>query len=98
MEDVARGFELAIESPGKDTKVYNLGSGQTTSINELAEIVRDHTEDLYDRNVEIKHVEPPEARSEAEEEFDYSIEKISRELEYEPEYTLRGGIMDILRS
>lgn len=97
VKDVTQGFKLAIENCGKNVRTYNLGSGQTTSINRLASVIKDIFEKLYDREVEIEHIEMPESRDEAKEEFDYSIEKIKRKLGYEPEYRLNEGIGNILR-
>ncbi len=93
--DVAQGYRRAFEGSGSGFEVYNLGSGLTTSMNELADVIVELMEDLYDRDVEVEHVEPPEWRDEAEEEFDYSIEKIEGGLGYEPEFDLRNGIKQI---
>ena len=47
---------------------------------------------------EVEHVEPPEWRDEAKETFDYSVEKIKDDLGYEPEFSLKAGIEEIVRS
>ncbi len=97
VEDVAQAYRRAFESSGSGFEVYNLGSGVTTSMNELSEVVADLMEELYGRGTEIDYVELPEGRDEAEERFDYSIEKIKKELGYEPGFDLRKGIEEIIR-
>ena len=97
VEDVAQAYRKAFESDGSGFQVYNLGSGQTTSMNELADIIIETMEDLYGRETEAENVKPPEWRDEAEERFDYSIEKIREGLEYEPKFSLREGIEKIMR-
>ncbi|MFB6215859.1 MAG: NAD-dependent epimerase/dehydratase family protein, partial [Candidatus Aenigmatarchaeota archaeon] len=97
VKDIAQGYERFLDSSMSSSNVFNIGSGVITSVNDLADIIDDLMGELYDREVEIEHVEPPEWRDEAKEEFDYSIEKINEELDYEPQYSLREGIENILR-
>lgn len=66
----------------------------TTSVNELADIITELMEGLYDRKIKAKHVEPPKWRKEMKEEFDYSIGKLKKELDYEPQFSLRTGIKE----
>lgn len=95
--DVVQGYRKAFECSGSGFNVYNLGSGEMTSVNELADVIVELMEDLYDRDVEVKHVQNPEWRNEAKKKFDYSIGKISEDLGYDPRYTLREGIREILK-
>lgn len=97
MEDVAQGFQKAFNFNGSPFEIFNLGSGVTTSINELADIIADMMEELYDREVKLEHVEPPDWRDEAREKFDYSIEKMRDELGYDPQFSLEEGIREIFR-
>ncbi|KXA89794.1 hypothetical protein AKJ66_04305 [candidate division MSBL1 archaeon SCGC-AAA259E22] len=96
VEDVAQGFQKVLESSDGSYRAFNLGSGETSSINELAETINELVDRLYDRNVDVEHVEMPEWRDEAKEEFDYSIDKIKREVGYEPVYSLKEGIREMI--
>lgn len=98
VEDVAQAYRKAFDNLSSGFEFFNLGSGVKTSINELSEVIVSLMDELYDREVEVRHVEPPEWRDEAEEEFDYSIEKIVEKLGYEPDFSLKNGIEDIIRS
>lgn len=98
VKDVAQAFRKALESSSKSFRVYNLGSGETTSINKLAETIRKLMKNLYDREVEMNHVEMPEWREEAKEKFDYSIQKIREELDYEPEFSIEQGLRELLEN
>lgn len=96
VEDVAQGFRKVLESSSNSYRAFNLGSGETSSINELAETVNELVNRLYNRDVDVEHVEMPEWRNEAEEEFDYSIDKIKTEVGYEPAYPLKEGIREMI--
>ncbi|KXB07190.1 hypothetical protein AKJ52_00755 [candidate division MSBL1 archaeon SCGC-AAA382C18] len=98
VEDVAQGYRKTFENQSSGFGVYNLGSGVTTSMNQLADIIVDLVEKLYDRQTETKHVEPPEWRDEAREKFDYSIKNIEDDLGYEPEFDLEKGIRELFKS
>ncbi len=98
VEDVAQAYEKAFEGSDSGFEVYNLGSGVTTSVNELADVIVELMEGLYGRGVEVEHVEPPEWRDEAEETFDYSIGRIKEELGYEPQTPLEKGLEEIIRA
>ncbi len=98
VEDVAQAYERVFETQGSGFETYNLGSGVTTSINKLADIIMDIMEYFYEREVTVNHVEPPEWRDEAKQKFDYSIEKINKNLEYKPKFFLKKGIRKILRN
>lgn len=98
VEDVAQAFRKVLESSERSFRIFNLGSGETTSINKLAEIISELVGELYGREVEINYVEMPEWREEAKEKFDYSIQKIRKELNYEPNYSLEKGMREMLRN
>lgn len=96
VEDVAQAYKRVFDSSDSGFEVYNLGSGVTTSINGLADIVVELMDELYGRKVEVEHVDIPDWRDEARERFDYSIDKIKKKLNYEPEFLLKEGIRDII--
>lgn len=96
VKDVAQACRRGIELDGGTCEVFNLGSGNTTSINELADVIVELMEGLYERDTEVEHVEPPEWRDEARERFDYSVEKLVENLDYSPEYSLREGVEEII--
>ncbi len=98
VKDVAQAYTRAFENEGSSFEIYNLGSGITASINELAKTVSKVMNELYQREVEITHTEMPEWRDEAKEKFDYSIQKIKKELNYKPEFSLEEGIREIFRN
>lgn len=97
VEDVAQGYEKALNNDKADDQIFNIGSGEAASVNELVKIIVEAIKELYGREIEITHVDSPEWRKEAEKEFDYSIEWAEKLLNYKPRFSLEDGITKMLK-
>jgi UDP-glucose 4-epimerase len=97
VKDIVQVYERTLDTPKAADQVFNLGSGNATSINELARTIAKAMGDLYGRKVNIKHIPLPEWRKEAKGKFDYSIQKAQKFLDYKPWYSLKSGIIEILQ-
>jgi len=86
IDDVIKIYKLVI-TPRAKGEIYNAGSGESISIRELAEIVK---EVAGKRGLNVA-VEFAEARDSKERTFGYDISKI-KELGFEPEYDIRRGV------
>ena len=88
VRDVARATVMALDYNSSD--VFNVGSGESISINELAELVMD----LVGRRVEVVHVEerPGDIKHSRA-----RIDKISRELNWRPEFSLVDGLRETIK-
>lgn len=91
VDDVVASIISAILNiSGKRAKIYNIGSGKSTTVLDLANLVIS----LSGKNLEIKHANPTEG------EIKYSntsIEKAKKELGYHPKYSLKDGLLDLLK-
>jgi UDP-glucose 4-epimerase len=97
VEDVAQAQELALEMHEAENQIFNIGSGEATSVNELAKVIRKAMRELYDREVKVERIEVPEWRREARGKFAYSIEKAKELLDYKPRRSLKDSILEMLR-
>lgn len=84
VDDIVRANRLAATTDETGT-AYNVGTGSSVTIRELAEIIRDVT----DADVPIKHVDP---RPNDIQRSCADIEKARRELGFEPTMSLRDGL------
>jgi len=88
IEDVVKAVKLAVEARNLEEKIYNIGSGKPTTINQLAEIVMEaldaHEKPIHmpERSGDIRH-------SQAD------ISKAMKHLGYKPEIDLTEGIKRI---
>jgi UDP-glucose 4-epimerase len=88
VDDVVEANRLAAETD-RTGRAYNVGSGESTSIARLAELVRS----LADRPVEIEHGEPRTG------DIDHSEADLSRSREllgYHPSVSLREGLRPLV--
>ncbi len=86
IEDAVRIYRIVI-TPKAKGEIYNAGSGQSISIRELAEIVKEIAER---RGKSVKMIFK-EAREAKERTFGYDISKL-RSLGFEPVYDIRRGV------
>ena len=84
VDDVVRANRLAATADVTGT-AYNVGTGSSVTIRELAEIVRDVT----DASVPIEHVDP---RSNDIQQSRADVTRARRELGFEPTLSLRDGL------
>ncbi len=87
VRDVVKANLLAMEKGGG---VFNLGSGDNYSLNELVSVLNN----LLDKAVKPKYVENPIKGYIYDQLAD--LTKVKKELGYEPEYSLEDGIKDML--
>lgn len=89
VSDVVEANLLAATAGGAAGRAYNVGTGEETSIRELAEAVRD----VSGTGSEVVHVDPREG------DIDRSVADVSRareELGFEASVPLREGLRDLL--
>jgi UDP-glucose 4-epimerase len=84
VEDVVRANRLAAET-GQAGTAYNVGTGASITIRDLAELIRDIT----DANSDIVHTDPREGDIEQSK---ADISKAESALGYEPRVSLREGL------
>jgi UDP-glucose 4-epimerase len=84
VEDVVQANRLAATTDNTG-RAYNIGTGESITIRELAELIQD----LTDSNADIVHTEPRDGdiqQSQAD------ISRAQRKLDYEPTVSLREGL------
>ena len=90
VKDVVKANMLAMESGKRLNDVFNVGTGNETSLNMMVEILNKvmgkKIKAAYVRNEVKNYISTQRA----------DISKIRKELGYEPEFTLEAGIMDML--
>jgi len=91
IEDLIHGILQAIENiVGKKGTVYNLGSGKSSSINELASLMLQ----ISEKNLDIVHLPPRPG------DLLYSevlISKAKTELGYSPKFDLKSGLSKLFK-
>ena len=91
IEDLTHGILQAIKNiVGKKGTVYNLGSGKSTSINELASLMLQ----ISEKNLDIVHLAPRPG------DLLYSevlISKARTELGYSPKFDLKSGLSKLFK-
>ncbi|HEY1768928.1 MAG TPA: ADP-glyceromanno-heptose 6-epimerase [Chthoniobacterales bacterium] len=88
VKDIVRGTMLAMEA--KESGIYNLGSGQARSFNELIAILN-HS---LGTNFEPEYFENPHAHYQPFTQAD--LNEVRKSLGYEPQFSLETGVADYL--
>ena len=89
VKDIVEGTLLALEA--KESGIYNLGSGQARSFNELVAILNKSLGTDY----EPEYFDNPHAHYQNHTEADLS--KVREALGYEPQFSLEAGVADYMR-
>ncbi len=89
VRDIVQGTLRALEAT--ESGIYNLGSGQARSFNELIAILNDS----LGTNFEPEYFDNPHAHYQNHTEADLS--NVRRSLGYEPEFSLEAGVADYMR-
>lgn len=89
--DIARANILAMQSDVTD-EVYNVGTATETSLKELCNLILE----LHDRT-DLSPIHEPERKVNPVRRRLSSIDRISKELGYQPQVTLREGMLDLMR-
>ncbi len=89
VEDVCRSFELALRQPAAESFIYNVGGGNPVSIRTLAETCVQVAESTG-HEVQIQYEPAPAGKLWPDRWL--AIDKIKRELEWEPRVSLAEGL------
>ncbi len=89
VKDIVQGTLRALEA--KESGIYNLGSGQARSFNELIEILNQS----LGTNFEPEYFDNPHAHYQPHTEAD--LTNVRKSLGYEPEFPLEKGVADYMR-
>jgi ADP-L-glycero-D-manno-heptose 6-epimerase len=89
VKDIVAGTLLALEA--KESGIYNLGSGQARSFNELIGILNQS----LGTNFEPEYFDNPHAHYQNYTEADLTA--VRKSLGYEPKYSLEAGVADYMR-
>lgn len=90
--DISRAIRLSLTTEGIGGETFNIGS-ETTTVNEIAESVKDAAAKATGKSVVVTHTQP---RLGETHEFSYDTAKIRRALDFEPKHKLRQGIQQIV--
>lgn len=100
LQDVARGYELALASirdHGGFAETMTLGSGECVSVQTLAEIVQRIATETISLAPEIAVVENPREFESITEDFTVETEKARTEIGFEAERTLEESVREMLQ-
>lgn len=89
VDDVVKANVLALESEGVGEEIFNVGTGSSVSINELADVLMDIFEVDFDPVYE-------DSREGDIRESEADISKICDELGFSPEFSLEDGLRELL--
>ncbi len=89
VKDIVQGTLRAMEA--KESGIYNLGSGQARSFNELIEILNKSLGTKF----EPEYIDNPHAHYQPHTEAD--LTNVRKSLGYEPEFPLEEGVADYMR-
>jgi len=89
VKDIVQGTLRALEAT--ESGIYNLGSGQARSFNELIEVLNKS----LGTNFEPEYFDNPHAHYQNHTEADLS--NVRKSLGYEPQFTLETGVADYMR-
>jgi ADP-L-glycero-D-manno-heptose 6-epimerase len=89
VKDVVQGTLRALEA--KESGIYNLGSGQARSFNELIKVLNKS----LGTNFEPQYFDNPHAHYQNHTEADLS--SVRKSLGYEPQFSLEAGVADYMR-
>lgn len=92
VKDAIEAFTLALTRKNCAGKTFNIGTGNKTSINELAQLL---TEQINKSNVKIIHVE--ERKGDIKESY-ADIRKAKKELGFKPEFSIHKGLKEFINS
>ncbi len=92
VEDITRAITLSLTTTGVGGQTFNIGN-ETTTVNGIAEEVSRAVKKTTGKATAITHVQPREGETH---EFSYDTAKIRVALGFEPRWTLRKGIEQIV--
>jgi len=93
VEDITRAITLSLTAKGVGGEILNIGN-ETTTVNEIAEIVSKEAEKATGKPVKIAHVPPRKGETR---EFSYDTAKIKKTLGFTPKWKLGDGIRQIIK-
>jgi UDP-glucose 4-epimerase len=93
VEDITKAITLSLTTKGIGGETLNIGN-ETTTVNEIAEIVSKEVEKATGKPVKIIHTQP---RLGETREFSYNTMKIRKTLGFKPKWKLCDGVGQIIR-
>ncbi len=92
VEDIACAIILSLSAQNIKSETFNIGS-ETTTVNEIADIVSQEVEETTKKSVLITRLPP---RLGETKEFSYDTSKVEKILGFKPRWKLRDGIKQII--
>jgi len=92
VEDVTRAIVLSISTPDIKSETLNIGS-ETTTVNEIADIISQEVEKATKKHVSITYLPPRQGETK---ELSYDTSKVERILGFKPRWKLRDGVKQII--
>lgn len=92
IEDIVQAIRLSLRSKGISGEVYNVG-GEAMRIDALANHVVNELKEETGKEVGVIHLSPRPGETK---EFSYKLEKIKKDLGYEPRWSVKEGIEQVL--
>lgn len=99
VKDVARAYIRSIEaifSHENGKKSFILASGESTSIEELANVVSKKTEKVHDSRPDVRIVKNPREKDSVIENFNVDNSKIRKKLDFEIKHNLEDSVREML--
>ena len=90
IDDIVRAYSMIVEKNIEGYQVYNLGAGKSYSVKDIVDSVRD----LFDWKIPVSYEE--KYRKNEIMEMVYDINKIKKEINWEPKYNLIEGLRQLL--
>jgi len=85
---------IAILEKGSRRSIYNIGSGETITIQKLGKLVQTVFKELYKKNTPIKKIKSSDTIGQNA--VKMSIQKSRKELAWNPEISLETGIEELM--
>ncbi len=96
IEDVANCIENVLGNNSANNEIFNVGSGSLHSIEEIATIVSNFSEEFYQNKINIKKTPAPDGKIWPDRLM--SIEKIVHKLDWNPSISIQTGIHDTMKN
>lgn len=94
INDVSRCIEMLLENSSLKNEIFNVGSGELHSIEEIAKTVSNYSEELYNHKVDIN--KKPAPKDKVWPDRLMSIKKIKHKLKWRPTVSIKEGIYEMM--
>jgi len=96
VEDVSHCIEMVLGNNSAKNEIFNVGSGSQRTIEEIASIVSNFSEKLYQKKINKKKIPPPKGKIWPDQLM--SIEKITHKLGWKPSISMETGIHNMMEN